>query len=426
MDESERRPKGSSGGFALPRTGSRIGESLRVIGSVGGSGLGVVYECEDEAIGRRVAVKVLDPSRAAGPGRVERFLAASRAVARVASPNVVTVYDVGLYEGVPYVVMEAVPAVTLDEHRRAHGGRLRADAALDLVDGVLKGLSALHSGGIAHGGIQPHNVLVALNGRVVLTNAGLGRVVADSDHPLPAPWLDYRPEWAGPSREDDGTIDPREARADVHAAAAVLYELLTGQTPRAASEAHGGTLPAPSAIANAPVALDGPLLDALTHPDSSLLESARELRRVLESARRFVGQSAELKRILLVEDDLAVAEPLAGYLSEKLAPVDIRIAPDGPTALAIANEAPLSLVILDLGLPGMNGIELTSALRSSPRSHEVPILVLTGRGTAGDWRVLSALGANSLLMKPVSLEVVAATAEELCATRRGPRKRATP
>lgn len=421
MDDTEGRDSDPRVGFAWPRAGARIGDSLRVVGSVGGSGLGVVYECEDEAIGRRVAVKVLDPARAAQPGRIERFLDASRSVARVSSPNVVTIYDVGMYLGVPYVVMEHVPAVSLDEHRRSHGGRLRPEAALDIADGILRGLTALHSAGISHGGVQPHNVLVTPNGHVVLTNAGYGRIVADTEHPLPAPWLDYRPTW---SRRTSQAISAFavEERADVHGAAAVLYELLTGQSPKTAAEAHHGELPPPSALVNVPSALDAPLVDVLTHANSHLLDSARELRRTLEALHRLVRQNVETRRILLVEDDPDVSEPLASYLVEALAPTEVKVAQDGASAIRIADESPLSLVILDLGLPGMNGLEITSALRSSPRSRDVPILVLTGRAASSDWKLLSSLGANSLLMKPVSLEVVAAAADELCANRRNPRK----
>lgn len=424
MDDTEGSDTDPSRGFAWPRAGERIGEALRVIGSVGGSGIGVVYECEDEAIGRRVAVKVLDPQRAAQPGRTERFLEASRAVARVSSPNVVSIYDVGMYRGVPYVVMEHVPAITLDEHRRNHGGRLRPEVALDLVDGILRGLTALHSAGIAHGGVQPHNVLVTPNGQVVLTNAGLGRIVADTEHPLPAPWLDYRPPWSRRTAQATSSF-AREERADVHAAAAILYELLTGRIPHVADDASDEPLPAPSMLANVPTAVDGPLLDALTQPDSHLLDSARELRRTLEGLHRLVRQNVEAKRILVVEDDPDVSEPLASYLEEMLAPAVVEIAPDGAKAVALASETSFTLVILDLGLPGMNGLEITSALRSSPRSRDVPILVLTGRAASSDWKLLSALGADSLLMKPVSLEVVAAAADELCANRKGTRKRST-
>lgn len=422
MDETGRRSSVPESGFVLPRAGSRMGESLSVIGSIGGSGLGIVYECEDEAIGRRVAVKLLAPDRATTPARVEAFSAAARALARVTCPNVVSVYDVGSYHGLPYLVMEHVPGVTLAEQRRAHGGRLRPAVAIEIIDSVLRALTALHSAGIAHGGVHPESILVAPNGRVVLTNAGFARIVADSDRPLPPVWHDYLQE--APLRTPgDGSIDPREARSDVQASVAVLYELLTGLTPRAARNAHHGALPAPSDLAHVPTPLDAPIVEALTRPTSPTTDTARAFRRVVEGLRRYVDQNLEHKRILVVEDDVEVAGPLADYLTEALSPAEVQIAQDGPTALRLADATSFNLVVLDLGLPGMNGLELTSALRSTSRAKDVPILVLTGRGTSSDWRVLSALGANSLLMKPVSLEVIAATAEELIASRRPARKR---
>ena len=80
---------------------------------------------------------------------------------------------------------------------------------------------------------------------------------------------------------------------------------------------------------------------------------------------------------------------------------DIVVARDGDEALRELDRRPAALAVLDLDMPGLNGIELTAAIRATPNSARMPILVVTATGGAPDWRLLSSLGADGFLVKPI-------------------------
>jgi len=96
--------------------------------------------------------------------------------------------------------------------------------------------------------------------------------------------------------------------------------------------------------------------------------------------------------------------------------------PDGDAALRSIDREPASLAVIDLDMPGMNGLELTAALRGSPSSSRMPIIVVTAAGGAPDWTLLSGLGADGFLVKPIdpfALVAVARKAVRAAALTRG-------
>ena len=91
---------------------------------------------------------------------------------------------------------------------------------------------------------------------------------------------------------------------------------------------------------------------------------------------------------------------------------------DGSSALAEAERRAYGLALIDLHMPGLNGIELTAALRGTKLNADTPILVITGRGGAADWKVLSALGADGFVVKPVDPNSLVSTVRRMVETRR--------
>lgn len=186
-----------------------------------------VYEAHDDRLDRTVAVKMITASGDAGFD-LDAFTDEARIVARLSHPNIVAVFDQGVHEGLPYVVMEYVPGTTLRDllNRRR---RLRIEEAVELCGQILDGLQAAHDAGLVHRDIKPENILLKDGGRgdrVKVVDFGLAEAVHGEDRrggPLLATAAYVAPELVGGR--------PASPASDVYSTAILLYELLTGEVP---------------------------------------------------------------------------------------------------------------------------------------------------------------------------------------------------
>lgn len=147
-------------------------DRFKVIEQLGEGGMGVVYAAYDDQLDRRVAIKLLR-TRASSAARTDRFMREAIAMAKLSHPNVVAVYDVGTWEGQPFVAMEFVKGQTLGEwvSERAPDWR----AVLEVYCAAARGLAAAHDVGIIHRDFKPDNVLIGDDGQVRVADFGLAR-----------------------------------------------------------------------------------------------------------------------------------------------------------------------------------------------------------------------------------------------------------
>ena len=165
----------SGGGFT---PGVVLAERYRIIGLLGGGGLGVVYRADDLKLGQPVALKFLPPKFAAEKERLERFYAEVRIARQVSHPNVCRVYDVGEIEGLHYLSMEYVDGEDLASLLKRIG-RLPSDKALEIARELCAGLGAAHDRGVLHRDLKPSNVMVDGRGRARITDFGLSVAAGD-------------------------------------------------------------------------------------------------------------------------------------------------------------------------------------------------------------------------------------------------------
>jgi eukaryotic-like serine/threonine-protein kinase len=208
----------------------------RIESVLGRGGMGVVYVAFDPTLGRRVAIKLLKSALASGRGAVEareRLLREARVMAKLSDPHVVPVYDVGVHQECPFLVMELVHGLTLRAWMQTgpHG----VDEILRVFRQAARGLRAAHAAGLVHRDFKPENVLIDQTGARV-TDFGLTRV----DPPTPpsgeipnAPLTETgsvlgTPAYMAPEQLFGQVVD---ARADQFAFAACLYEALYGTLP---------------------------------------------------------------------------------------------------------------------------------------------------------------------------------------------------
>jgi len=165
-----------------PETPSRIGRFV-VIKRIGEGGMGLVYAAYDDALDRKVAVKLLHPRGAAGSDAKTRLVREAQALARLSHPSVIHVYEVGTWQEQVYVAMEFVDGGTLGHWQRQEGRGWRD--VLEAYVAAGRGLAAAHAGGIVHRDFKAANVLVRRDGAVRVVDFGLARQELESGTAVP-------------------------------------------------------------------------------------------------------------------------------------------------------------------------------------------------------------------------------------------------
>ncbi|HZT79710.1 MAG TPA: protein kinase, partial [Gemmataceae bacterium] len=199
----------------------------RLLRSLGAGGMGTVYEAEETASGRHVALKLLKPQAAASPESLERFRREGRLASQIAHPRCVFVYAADQEEGRPYIVMELMPGDTLADLVARQGPLAPGQAVATILD-VIDGLQEAHQLGVIHRDVKPSNCFLLPDGRVKIGDFGLAKsLFADSDLTRTGTFLGT-PYFASPEQVSD---DPVDFRTDIYSVAATLYFLLTGQAP---------------------------------------------------------------------------------------------------------------------------------------------------------------------------------------------------
>jgi tRNA A-37 threonylcarbamoyl transferase component Bud32 len=201
-----------------------LDQRYRILEPIGAGGSSQVYLAQDTALGREVAIKVLD-SHAAADGTLRKlFVKEARALAQLSHPNIVAVFDVGEVDGLPFIVMEYVPGASLKQ-RIERTGALPLGDAVRLADGIATGLSFAHSRGIIHADLKPSNILLDQDDRPKICDFGIARMPAeDSD----SPQLFATALYVAPERVEGR---PASVASDVYGLGLVVYEMLVGKPP---------------------------------------------------------------------------------------------------------------------------------------------------------------------------------------------------
>ncbi len=211
--------------------GRLVAGRYRLMERIGRGGMGTVWLAEDELLGRRVAVKKLHPPQ---PHMLDEELATlfertrreARAAARISHPNVIVVHDVVDDAGLPSIVMEYVPSVTLGERLKEHGALPPAEAAR-IGRGMVAALRAAHRAGVLHRDVKPGNVLLGEDARIVLTDFGIAQASGTSTLTRTGELIGSI-DFLSPERIRGVLPGPE---SDLWALGATLYQAVEGASP---------------------------------------------------------------------------------------------------------------------------------------------------------------------------------------------------
>jgi serine/threonine protein kinase len=329
---------------------------------LGRGGMSEVYCAEDQELGRRVALKLLAPD--ADTARFERE---ARAVASLAHPNVVQLFDYGEDEGRPYMVLEYVPGGTLEERLQAAAGPLPDEEARLTAAGIAAGLSHAHARGVVHRDLKPANVLFDDEGRPKLADFGIARMAAGEGTLTEAGTVLGTAAYISP---EQASGEPATTASDIYSFGVILYRMLTGRLPFESADPmelvllNRDALPPPIASlrSDPPALLESTAMAALEKRPADRPRDGAALLAMLG-----VGATAlTTATTALAADDATRVLPVAPVDAEHTAP------PPPPPPLPPTGRSKLPLAIAALLVALLAGGALAYALTKPSTSTETP------------------------------------------------------
>ncbi|MEO8218311.1 MAG: protein kinase [Acidobacteriota bacterium] len=328
-------------------SGTRLGP-YEISSQIGVGGMGEVYRARDTRLGRDVAVKVLPENLSADRDRLARFEKEARAASALNHPNVVTIYDIGFQDTLPYLAMELIEGPTL--RAMLEDGPLSTRKLLDFAAQIAEGLANAHAAGIVHRDLKPENVMISRDGYAKILDFGLVKLTETE----PEKFADRATAAKGATTPGmvigtAGYMSPEQAsgravdfRTDQFSLGSILYEMSTGE-PAFQGSTTAETMVAIMRDDPPPIAQKNPRVPAplrwiiercLRKDARERYESTRDLARDLATLRDHLGEMAHSGESPVVRAAVEDSSPTYQRLSFRRGTIlSARFAPDGQTVI---------------------------------------------------------------------------------------------
>jgi serine/threonine-protein kinase len=266
-----------------------FGDRYEVQGRIGVGGMAEVWRGYDRTLNRTVAIKTLLPQFARDASFVDRFRREAQAAARLNHHGIVSVYDSGTDGDTPYIVMQFIEGRTLADYL-ASGKTIPPMKAAQVAKEIAEALAAAHAEGVIHRDIKPANVMVTRDGKVLVMDFGIARLVSGPETAPQTSAVLGTASYLSPEQAQGHAVD---ARTDIYALGVVLYEMLTGRPPftgdspmAIAYKQVNATPEAPSSVnPDVPPELDAVVMRALSKNPANRYQTGQEFADDLERVR---------------------------------------------------------------------------------------------------------------------------------------------
>lgn len=274
------------------REGMFLADRYEIIEQIGTGGMADVYKAKCHKLNRYVAIKVMKSEFSQDKTFVSKFWAEAQSAAGLVNPNVVNVYDVGVENGIYYIVMELVEGITLKKYIEKRG-KLPYKEAVSIAIQVANGMDAAHKHKIVHRDIKPQNIIISKEGKVKVTDFGIAKVASSATINTSASMGSVH--YISPEQARGGYSDER---SDIYSLGITLFEMLTGTVPFDGDSAVSvavqhiqDSIPAPSQLVEGvPVSVDKIVIKCTQKKTDRRYQSASEL-------------IVDLKKSLVMPDD---------------------------------------------------------------------------------------------------------------------------
>jgi TolB-like protein len=287
-----------------------IGQTVshyRVLGKLGGGGMGVVYEAEDLKLGRHVALKFIPENLVGDPKSLERFTREARAASLLNHPNICIIHGIEDNNGHPFIVMEKLEGESLKQCISGHA--LDTEKVLDISIQVADALAASHAKGIVHRDIKPANIFLTPSGQVKVLDFGLAKLVHNVGTDSDGAGLDQSLTAVGVIPGTAVYMSPEQARSeeidfrsDLFSFGVVMYEMATGKKPFSGKNSlmtldavlHDKPVPPGELNPKVPVELEGIIGKAMEKDRRQRYQSATQMKADLLQLKR-ENESGQVK-----------------------------------------------------------------------------------------------------------------------------------
>lgn len=207
--------------------GKILGNRYEIIEKVGNGGMATVYKATDLVLKRYVAVKILRDEFTTDEEFIKRFETEAQSAARLVHANIVSIFDVGVDNGIYYIVMELIQGKTLKEIIVEEGGPLPWKWSVNVAIQIASALEMAHKNNIIHRDIKPHNIIITEDGVAKVTDFGIAKAVSNSTITAFGTTIGSV-HYFSPEHARGGYTD---AKSDIYSLGVVMYEMVTGKVP---------------------------------------------------------------------------------------------------------------------------------------------------------------------------------------------------
>jgi serine/threonine protein kinase/Tol biopolymer transport system component len=282
--------------------------SYRIVSLLGKGGMGEVYLAEDTRLHRKVALKILPAHLATDPDRLRRFTQEARAASALNHPNILTIYDIGEANGLPFIATEYIQGQTL--RARLQAGRLEMRDILDISTQIASALGAAHEAGIVHRDIKPENLMLREDGYIKILDFGLAKLTelthaATDTHGVTMTSPGMVMGTAQYMSPEQARGIPLDARSDIFSLGVVIYEMAANRVPfEGETPSHlivaileKAAPPLASLVPDTPPQLEAIVEKALCKDREDRYQTAKDMAVDLRQLRKRLDFDTEMRRV---------------------------------------------------------------------------------------------------------------------------------